>query len=541
MYFTDELEQAMGVAAADRVGSVALASAAVDPTTNQTPQVYRGFRANELASYFQDDYRINNRLTLNYGVRYEYFGPPHNFQPGIDSNFYFGTPVTPISTTSANPYFPVDNPYYAKVAGATFQVRDHEIWNKDTNNFAPRLGISWDVTGSGKFVVRAGSGIMYDRIWNNLFENIRFNPPFFSDNQLGVLGNGTPVGAIQTPGLYTVPFTSTPAFGSGSSAAPNPRHMDQNMVSPYYEQYHAGVQWEFAHGYVFEPEYIGTMGHKLVGYRDINTFNGRTVSGLGSTRINPTIGADNYRSNDYSSNYHALQLTVRKNYSHGLSFNSSYTWSKAMDTISDAFNSRQAATVQDPMNIRYDYGPADFYIKHRFVTSFSYDLPFMRENRWLGGWQINSIISVQSGVPFSPYASSGNDVNKNGLTNDRVVPVGNPMDTLLSNSSPADGYLDPTMWTKYSCPASVNGGQWCDVPIGRNSVIGPGYANVDFNIAKAFKITEGSALKFQANFFNLFNRANFKLPTANLSSSSFGKSTDTFDPRVTQLALRFEF
>jgi hypothetical protein len=547
--FTDQLERAMGVPAADQYGSVYYASAAVDPTTGSTPNVYRGFRANELAWYFQDDYRLNGRLTLNYGVRYEYFGPPHNFQPNIDSNFYFGTPVTPIATTSTNPYFPKNNPYYAQVATGTFQVRNHEIWNKDTNNFAPRFGFAWDMLGNSKLVMRAGAGIMYDRIWNNLFENIRFNPPYFSDNQIGAYGNGVPVGALDTPGLYTVPFSSTGAFASGYSAVPNPRHMDQNMVSPYYEQYHLGFEWEFAKGFMFEPEYIGTMGHKLTAYRDINTFNGRMVAGLGSARINPNIGADNYRSNDYSSNYHALQLTVRKTFSSGLAFNASYTFSKALDTISDAFNSREAATVTDTMNIKNDYGPADFYIKHRFVTNFSYDLPFLKQNRWLGGWGINSIISVQSGVPFTPYSSSGKyDLNKNGLNTDRLVPT-TAAGATYTGGNPADGYFNTADWGKaangsityYQCPASINNGQWCDAPIGRNSMIGPGYANVDFNVTKAFKVNERAKFTFQANFFNLFNRANFGLPTTNITSSSFGKSTSTYDPRITQLALRFDF
>ena len=243
-------------------------------------------------------------------------------------------------------------------------------------------------------------------------------------------------------------------------------------------------------------------------------------------------------------------MTVRKNYSNGLQFNSSYTWSKPLDTISDAFNSRQAATVTDPMNIKNDYGPADFYIKQRFVTSFSYDLPFLKRNRWLGGWGMNGILSLQSGVPFTPYSSSSSgDLNKNGLNTDRLVPTAAPAST-YTGGSPADGYINTTLWGKdattgkityYKCPTSVNNGQWCDAPVGRNSLIGPGYANVDFNVTKKFTVNERSSFTFQANLFNLFNRANFKLPTTNVTSSTFGQSVATFDPRRTQLALRFDF
>jgi hypothetical protein len=159
---------------------------------------------------------------------------------------------------------------------------------------------------------------------------------------------------------------------------------------------------------------------------------------------------------------------------------------------------------------------------------------------------MNSIISIQSGVPFTPFSSSTSyDLNKNGVSSDRLVPTVNAASTYASGTNPADGYLDSTLWGKsasgkityYKCPS----GQWCDAPIGRNSLIGPGYANVDFNMTKKFKVNERSAFTFQANFFNLFNRANFGLPTANITSSTFGKSTSTYDPRVTQLALRFDF
>ena len=554
LFFTEEAANAIGDT---NPGSVYFASAAVDPTTGQVPQFYRGFRANEMAAYFQDDWRVTNRLTLNLGLRYEYFGVPHNFQPNIDSNFYFGSPVAGFlnnnvcSATvtnnchSTNPFFPVTS-LAAAVQGGNFQVRNHEIWNKDTNNFGPRLGFAYDVLGNQKLIMRAGAGVMYDRIYNNIFENIRFNPPYYSDNQIGSLVTGTPFGAMSTPGIYGYPFTSTAAFNNPAYAPkPNPRHMDQNLVNPYYEQLHFGLQYEIANGYVFEPEYVATFGRKLLGYYDINTFDGRTVPGQPTTRINPNIGADNFRTNAFSSNYNALQLGLRKTYSNGLGFQANYTWSKALDTVSDVFNAR-TIDVTDVQNIRYDYGPADFNLQHRFVANVSYNLPFFRQNRWLGGWMVNSIVSIQSGVPFSIYNGSSSktsyDLNRDGRTGDRLVTVGGmaPMATVTGKSA-ADGYFNTADWTKYTCPADVNGGLWCDAPIGRNSMTGPGYWNTDFNVSKRFKVTEGSGLTFQANFFNLFNHANFHLPSGNVASTSFGKSTAAYDPRITQLALRFDF
>jgi len=539
-------------------------TAAVNTATSGLPDPYRGFRANEFAAFAQDDWKISPRLTVNLGLRWEYFGPPHNFKKGIDSDFYFGVPVTPIPTSSNNPSFPGDSPFYASVSTGTFQVRNNEIWNKDTNNFGPRVGFAYDVLGNQKLVLRAGGGIMYDRIYNNVFENIRFNPPYFSDNQIFAMG------PVSTPGLFTYPFTpeSRAMFNGGGALAPvpNPRHMDQNIVTPYYEQVHLGVQWEFMKGYVFEPEYVGTFGHKLIGLSDINTFDGRVScppgtytsgpcfdagfpSGFATTRINTHVGADNYRSNGFGSNYHGLQLSVRKNYSNGLGFTANYTYSKSLDTVSDLFNNRSTTNGSgrptDNMNHKIDYGPSDFDLRQRFVSTFSYEMPFLKENRWLGGWGANAIISRQTGHPFTPYSPSpAYDLNKDGIRSDRIVSTIAPNST-VKHGNPAFGYFDTADWVPYTCPESVNGGLWCDPPIGRNSIVGPGFVNVDFSATKRFKITEGSSLTFQANFFDLFNHPNFEVPDNSATSLTFGQSTSTFGDngghRVTQLALRFDF
>ncbi len=534
-------------------GGAADMSLAVNTATSGLPDPYRGFRANEYAFFGQDDWRISPRLTVNLGLRWEYFGPPHNFKSNIDSNLYFGTPVTPVPTQSTNPLFPVNSPYFARVATAQFQVRNNEIWNKDTNNFGPRVGFAYDVFGNQKLVMRAGFGVMYDRIYNNVFENIRFNPPYFSDNQ--IFG----VGPISTPDLYTYPLTaaSRAMFNGGGAAAPvpNPRHMDQNVVIPYYEQVHFGFQWEFLKGYMFEPEYVGTFGHKLIGLIDDNTYDGRTAFGGESAsctdptqmwcRPNTHIGADNFRTNGFSSNYHALQLSVRKSYGNGLGITGNYTYAKALDTMSDLFNSRAGAHPTDNENIKSDYGPADFNVTQRFVGTVSYQLPFLKENRWFGGWGANAIISRQTGLPLSPYSSSSHyDPNKDGYRTDRLVPTVAP-NSSTTGSEPPNNYFNTADWVRYTCPTSVNGGLWCDPPIGRNSLTGPAFVNVDFSATKKFKITESSALTFQANFFDLFNHPNFEVPTANSSSGTFGQLTSTLGDsgghRVTQLAVRFDF
>jgi hypothetical protein len=536
-------------------GGFAFAEASVNPQTGQQPEYYRGFRANEFGGYVQDSWKVHPRLTLNLGIRYDYFSPPHNFRPGFDSNFYFGPATTPIVTTSNNPFFPLNSSAYAAEATATFQLKNSDIWNKDRNNFAPRVGFAWDVSGNHKTVVRAGGGVFYDRFWNNLFENIRFNPPLFSFNSVGFIANGLPVSPANTPGLYAIPISTSVFNDPAFAGKPSPRHMDQNMRTPYTEQAFFGIQHELPGQMVFEVDYVGTFGHKLTGVIDLNTFPGRTVRhGYSSKRPNPTINSDNARGNYFNSSYHALQLRVEKRMSHGLQFRSNYTWSKALDYVSDAFNNRAAVGnsgtgVMDTNNRSLDYGSADFDLRHRWVTSFLYELPVFKSNPYLGGWSVNSIITLQSGLPFNIY-NAGADYNHDGKFIDRPDFIGGAIRSAINHSvSPADGYFrttDSSGNSLFVAPAldpNINMGLWRDGRLGRNVLAGPGLATVDFSLAKRFKIRERASFELQFNFFNLFNRANFALPDGNMADAgvSFGQSTQTYGPRIGQFAARFDF
>jgi Carboxypeptidase regulatory-like domain/TonB dependent receptor len=549
-------------------GSFYYAEASINPATNQLPVYYRGFRANEFAFYGQDDWRVNSRLTLNLGLRWEYFGPPHNFQSGVDADYYTGSNATPFLPTnpgtglpSTNPFFPSTNPFYAAIGNGSAQIKNSDIWNKDTNNFGPRLGFAYDVMGNQKFVVRGGYGISYDRMFNNIFENIRFNPPLFAISAIGFAGNGVTIGGLSTPGVYTSPFTSTAAFG-GSALTASLRDVDQNLVTAYYEQANFGFEYALPSHMVLETNYVGTFGHKLLGIIGANTFDGRTAGG-DSTKVNPTYSNISLRGNCCDSNYSALQTSLRKQFSSGLQFNVNYTYSKAMDDISDTFttkNASAAAYPTDSENPRFDYGPADFNVKHRAVGSVNYDLPFAKGNRWLGGWGISGIVTVQSGAAFSVIDScNACDSNADGQFNDRASWLGSgPVTNAINhNVSPANGYLTNVGWGQprqvggggnlidLPCPASINGGAWCEgagvFQTRRNSLVGPGYFNTDLGVSKAFKISESSKVTLYGNFFNIFNHPNFGIPDANLNNGTFGQSTGTFAPRVTQLALRFDF
>jgi Carboxypeptidase regulatory-like domain/TonB dependent receptor len=563
-------------------GSMFEAVASLNPLTGGFPEYYRGYRANEYAFYAQDDWKIAPRFTLNVGLRYEYFGPPHNFQKGLDSNIFFGSPLTPIPqpfpactpTTATskcdNPFLPVSNTLAAAEAGARAIQVNQNIWAKDTNNFAPRLGFAWDVFGTQKLVLRGGGGIFYDRIYNNVFENIRFNPPFFDVATLGALVTGVPVGNFATPGLYAVPFTNTKTF-LPFAPVPSGRHIDQNLQTPYTQQANFGVQYGLAKDLVLEVNGTYTGGRKLIGVFDINTYPGRLACNgsvksqntlctaafnageipkatFTTQRINTTLASDNFRTNAFGSSYYGMQVSVIKRFGKGLQFNSNYTYSHAIDTLSDAFNSGhgQVDGPTNPYDIALDKGNADFDIRHRFVTSSYYELPFLKQNRWIGGWSASGILSVQGGVPIAILnGTNATNTNRSGpgganVVVDRPVITGNP----YTGKSPMDGFLNPSAFSAYVCPPSVNFGLYCNSPTGRNTLRGPAFVNTDFGVAKKFPVTEWMTLQFQANFFNLFNHTNYDVPVGNVfgNIAEFGKSvSDINGPRVTQLALRLDF
>ncbi len=560
--FTDAIEQYYFTPAYAHYGYGGwyYASASVVPATGQIPDYYRGYRANEAAAYAQDDWRVNSKLTVNLGLRWEYFGPPHNFQPNIDSNVYFGNGLTPLPCPSpCNQFFPANSQWYAYEATAVFQVHNSSIWNKDLKNFGPRVGFAYDLLGNQKLVVRAGFGMFYDRLYNNIFENIRFNAPYFADEVSGVARNGVAMSPSLQPGLFDDPFTNNASFIS-TTVFPNglpkpvPRHMDQNMTTPYYMQESFGLQYALAKDFALEASYVGTLGRKLLGIENRNTFDGRTSGAGSAARPNPIFGSDNARGNYFGSNYNALDLTLRKRFSRGLSLTGSYTYSKALDEISDVFRTTNGGTAfgneaaTDQQNVRNDYGPSDFDLRHRIVVSFDYDLPIFRGNRMLGGWTMNSIISWNTGAPIGMFDSSS-DANANGVRSDRpeFVGTGSVLDAIHQHGNV---YLDPTQF-KQSTKCLLNpaldthGGYWCDPNLGRGALPGPHFANMDFGVSKAFKISESMGFRFDANFFDIFNHPNFSTPQGNVGSpSNFGTSTSTVlgsGHRVTQLALRFDF
>jgi hypothetical protein len=350
--------------------------------------------------------------------------------------------------------------------------------------------------------------------------------------------------------------------------------MDQNLVTPYYMQTSFGLQYALAKDFALEASYVSTLGRKLIGILNRNTFPGKNscpvpqtpytsgpcfdagfFNGFSTSRPNRLFNSDNARGNYYGSNYNAFDLTLRKRFSHGLSLNANYTYAKSLDEISDAFRARNGAiSATNVANIKLDYGPSDFDIRHRVVVSFDYDLPIFHGNRWLGGWTTNSIISWNTGAPIG-LSDGLTDSIKEGIFSERPQFIGTRGVLGSVISKKVNGtyqFLDPTQFAvSTTClnPA-VNLGLWCNPNLGRGAIPGPKFANIDFGVSKTFKINERAGLRFDANFFDLLNHPNFLNPNGaggdSLSGGTlFGQSLSTTGAsgghRITQLAIRFDF
>ena len=472
----------------------------------ETGNTARNVRSNGMSFFAQDDIRLRPHFTLNLGLRWEYFGPvseTHNLM----SNLLDPTGLLVMVGTSQLP----------------------RAYNRDLNNFAPRIGFAWSVRPHT--VVRAAYGVYYDYIPLHLAQANFTNSAGIGANPVGPQAilpldfnqdayNGTAPGAP----IFTLP--------AGPPVQPSIFITDHNLRTPYVQTWNLNVQREIGGYLSLEAGYVGSKGTKLVRLYDLNQ-NG----------INANYSTIDVLSTGSASTYHAGQLTARFQSWHRVSGFSTYTWSKSLDGASDGidFNFAGAAFPQDSFNLPAEKGPSTFDTRHRWTTAINYQVATLAHLPKLlaEGWQLNTIFTLQSGRPIPVLTGGGN----NGHQRPDVVP-GQPF--ILTNWTPSTGYLNPNAFAN---PAGDFGN------LGRDQIYGPGFKNVDFSISKNFAIRENMNLQFRTEFFNLFNHPNFSLPNGFVSpgSSTAGEISSTPDaaqgnpglggggPRVLQLGLRLQF
>ncbi len=510
----------------------------------------RAFRVNDLSGFVQDDWKISNRLTLNLGLRYDFYGLPTekygrlvNFIP---EQFRSGTLASPAQPP--NGFVQAGNAVNPLPGVPT--VEDSLVPN-DKNNFAPRVGFAYRVNDSGTLAVRGGYGIYYDRVSTRFANTQLFNFPYLA------LGVGvfrplaTPFAAVPQPGAFptgaTVPSPLAP-LGILISGV----YVDPNLRTPYVQQYNANVQWEFAHDYLLEAGYVGSKGTKLLQLLTINQpiYNPTTntfTAPFGpfvSAQKNATGGLQQVQTSS-NSHYDSLQVSVTKRFSRGLQFLSAYTFGKSIDYYSGGTINELVSTPGDQRDWKTNRGRSDFDRTHRFITSFVYDLPALVSNssasRWiLNEWGINGIATFQTGLPYSVVQAPDNNtiqranlrpgftgsIDGSGRTQDRLAQYFNT--AAFAPSTLAGGFFDR------NAPFGNTG---------RNILTGPGQKDVDFSIVKFIPFTESVRGEFRTEFFNLFNWANFANPNSNISvPSTFGRITQTSaGPRVIQFAFKLSF
>jgi len=469
---------------------------------------------NSNAFYLQDSYRLTRRLTLNLGLRYDYFGiiqEKHDMFTNVD-------PTT----------------------GDVFPVGQGRLYQPDYKNWAPRFSLAWDVTGKGKTVVRAGFGIFYDAYSQDMFIG---HIPFSSSFDPGPAYSGLPgVGQISFGSPTGEAFAqNVPVFGNYTPMG-DAFGVDPHIRTPYMENYNLNLQQQLSRKIVLQVGYVGSEGHKLLNFIDINQPSaaqiwasdcaGVTGVALGQPCPTGTIGFVPRRLNNNltyiywegsaaSSNYNALQTTLRVDNWHGLTSGLSYTWSHSIDTASDGEDYvPNAAQPTDSTNPSSNRGNSNFDVRNRLSWNFNYEFPNRKGSlqKLTNGWGLDSIVTVQSGAPFSMILES-DDYDGAGT----YFPKPDVVGPIKYNYSDPTHFLDLSSFAAPCTPLpGFNGGasgpNGC-VPgtrhfgnEGRNSLIGPAFREVDFSIFKKTSITERLKMELRFEAYNLFNHPNFASP-----------------------------
>ena len=497
-------------------------------TFRQNNGLDRNFQESSYSAFFQDDWKVLPRLTLDLGVRWE-LNPPYTSAGNEIAGFEFGVQSKIYPTAPLGMVFPGD---IGVPNGVTPTI---------ATNFAPRVGFAWDLFGNGKTAIRGGYGFYYAVGWVNQVSNLQ-NQPFIVD--ITIDGTKNLVDPWASFGGSPYPYTlsaKNPVFVSPISE----NYIGDHSGTPYVQQYNFMVQQQIGHTMSLEVGLVGNIGRKLYILRDANApIYGPTAT---TTNVNarrpylPNVFGAIYESETAAnSNYNSLQVKFNRRFSHNFSLMANYVWSKSMDIADADASSISNVTTSDSNDFRRDYGPSGFNYPQVFNMSWVYQSPRVGWFGWLGkevlsGWQLNGIMQARSG--HSMNVLSGTDSNDDSISEDRPNVVGSPnITTNQTRAQEIAEFFNPAAFAKV--PAGVPFGN-----AGRNVLLGPNAVTWNATATKDFPLPgrEGMRLQLRTEFFNLFNQVNFSDPNVTLSSTGFGKITGSAAARMLQFGLKLYF
>jgi hypothetical protein len=475
--------------------------------------------------YAQDDWKLSRRLTVNLGIRYDVFTWPEE-EHNLQANFNAENGTLNLPNTNGYNKAMIDTPYH---------------------NFGPRLGFAYDLMGDGKSAIRGGFGMFYFLDRGGIDNQLAQNPPFSGQSSFGY-SNGY---RINLQGQ--APLNSTNPTLAGTVPMPSKGPLQINLASPanisvvsypkndetsYVYQWNLQYQRELGADMVASLGYVGTRGVHLMTLLDLNRvpYNGTTSTfpNLSDVSNMGTIG---------SSNYASLQARLERRLHNGLQYSFSYTWAHAIDNAPDPLDSSEGhkySTIADPTNYGRERANSNLDIRHSFVATSIYELPFGKGKQWggdwngvmqaiAGGWQFNPIVTIQTGVPF--------DVTINGIYGQNSRPD-------ITGASHLLGHINEWFDTSlYAAPPPGGAGFARAGNSPRNPYHGPGRAFGDMAFFKNFQMGERVKMQFRAQFYNITNTPQYTQPDGNKSDGNFGKITNTIldAERQIEFGLRFTF
>jgi len=504
---------------------------------SQSGQQLNDLRQNVLGLYAQDTWHATRRLVVNVGLRWEPFLPEYD-------HYNRGSIFSPAAFYAGQ----ISRIYTNAPAGSLF-AGDAGVPNSFTSrrlaNFSPRLGLVFDPTGKGTTTLRLGAGLLYDNVASFIpYRMVAQNPPFGPQitETSGPYQFSNPWGSVAGGNPFPLPpLSKDVAFPLANAEA----YLEPHMHSPSVAQWNASVQHRFAANWIFSVSYLGNKSSHLwigvdtnpavyiPGNSTTKNTQARRVLSLANSAVGQYYSQMTIADDGIDANYNALLASVEHRFAKNYTFLANYTWSKCLG-IAPITSLGNPGVVQDPNNVRGDYGPCTYDVPKLFNVSVVYLSKFTGGrflSHLLSNWNVAPLARYQSGLPVNPI--SGKDNSLTGVNNDR--PNVNPNQSTYTGAPHGllYQYVNPNLYTPNATGTYGNAGH--------NSLRGPGYFDIDVALTREFHLREKLTLQSRGEAFNVLNHPNFQLPSGNISSGAFGQITTAFDPRILQGSLKLVF